>query len=235
MRRDSRKTRLYSAERWASFMAPVLREPIGDGSIEAVKVFLEHDVMESDFFSIYSVPIVDPRYSQDEMQAGDAGMRSAWDRIINGTPNINGNGVSINGMREDGYYCRPIAYFEKNPLKVRATRANANHPWATSWNNTIHLPKRCRTNMIVLHEFSHLLSHEEPSHGRQFCRIFADFIKEFVGQEAYFSLLDSYKRYKVKWGCTREGLYKADYQEEIETRTAYTESDIQLIKHGTWI
>jgi putative metallohydrolase (TIGR04338 family) len=52
--------------------------------------------------------------------------------------------------------------------------------------------------MLILHELAHSVQREGPWHGRQFCHIYLDLVKRYLGKEWYDSLKGSFRAHGVK-------------------------------------
>lgn len=70
---------------------------------------------------------------------------------------------------------------------------------------SIALPRWARNRWIMLHEIAHVFQTEEPSHGRQFARIYLDLVKRWISPGASKLLRDSYRTHKVKYMAKRPG------------------------------
>jgi putative metallohydrolase (TIGR04338 family) len=75
-------------------------------------------------------------------------------------------------------------------------RRNANADWTL---REIKLPKWARTEDVVLHEISHLLAPKFEQHGWQFCEIFLDLVRHFMGKDAHDKLKASFKQHRVRF------------------------------------
>lgn len=52
--------------------------------------------------------------------------------------------------------------------------------------------------MLILHELAHSCQREGPWHGRQFCHIYLDLVKHYLGKDWHDSLKGSFKAHKIK-------------------------------------
>lgn len=53
---------------------------------------------------------------------------------------------------------------------------------------------------VIVHEIAHMYASPagDPGHGWLFCHIYLDFVRKFIGQEAYTALRNSFKLYRVR-------------------------------------
>ena len=77
----------------------------------------------------------------------------------------------------------------------RGTRAAYGYPSQ----KRISLPKWARSKIVILHEVAHIISPEEPAHGRGFCRLLCDMVQRFIGKQEADTLRGSFKKYRVKY------------------------------------
>ena len=78
--------------------------------------------------------------------------------------------------------------------------------WGTPTAVGIKMPKWSRFRAIVLHEISHgLQPSNTAAHGREFCNIYLQLVRRFMGDEAWKTLKDSFRKEHVRWANRREG------------------------------
>ncbi len=67
--------------------------------------------------------------------------------------------------------------------------------------NRICLPRWARNKMTILHEICHMhyTSNFVASHGREFCKLFINAVKRWIGKEEADLLRYAYKTYGVKY------------------------------------
>jgi putative metallohydrolase (TIGR04338 family) len=73
--------------------------------------------------------------------------------------------------------------------------AAASRPFWTIW-----LPRAYRDKATILHELAHLLVKptDQPPHGREFCAIYLELVKRFIGPEAAKGLKAEFKNGRAK-------------------------------------
>jgi hypothetical protein len=70
---------------------------------------------------------------------------------------------------------------------------------ARPWSSTIAIPAWARSELIVLHEISHLLTKRQfAAHGPEFIKCFLRLVKHFMGETMHNALLQSFKLHKVR-------------------------------------
>lgn len=104
-----------------------------------------------------------------------------------------------------GKYSQP--YFRNPNIKVLDGRGRRS---ACATNGWMKLPKWSRTKLIILHEMAHAIQIERPGHGRQFCMIYLDLVKRWIGIECYRALRASFRKHKVKVGVKRRSTNKGN-------------------------
>lgn len=93
------------------------------------------------------------------------------------------------GMPEDGRYRSPSTIKVKDGRGTRIARGSRSR---------LNLPAWARTDVTVLHELAHALQTERPAHSWQFCAIYLQLIRRFMGKEEASALRAEYARRKVK-------------------------------------
>lgn len=62
------------------------------------------------------------------------------------------------------------------------------------------MPKWSRSEMIILHEIAHIVTPTQYAwHGPEYCKVYLELVKVFMGEETWKSLRDSFKVCRVKW------------------------------------
>ena len=68
----------------------------------------------------------------------------------------------------------------------------------------IKMPKWSRCEMIIIHEVAHVITDHEymgrvPAHGIQFCNLYLNMVRRFMGTGWHAQLKDAFKKEKVKF------------------------------------
>lgn len=94
------------------------------------------------------------------------------------------------------------AWFQKRYLicnvNVEDGRGRRN-AYANALTNTIKMPKWSRSEWVILHEISHLVSSLNPAHGWQFCENYLALVQHFLGKESADRLRREFKARRVKF------------------------------------
>jgi putative metallohydrolase (TIGR04338 family) len=112
------------------------------------------------------------------------------------------------------------------------------------------LPRWARSRAVVLHELAHGLVDlhapvDHAAHGWEFCEIFLDLVRHFLGRQAYEDLRSAFKEHRVRYtaprkrrplteaqkAALRERLKKARAAKQAKEELEKMESAMQL---GKW-
>ena len=66
----------------------------------------------------------------------------------------------------------------------------------------VNLPKWARSEMVILHELAHVLTHSQciaPWHGRRFCRNYLALVGRWMNRDNARRLRACFKKHRVKW------------------------------------
>jgi hypothetical protein len=81
--------------------------------------------------------------------------------------------------------------------------------WARGGTKNIILPVWARHRGIILHELAHGYKDKNfpfaADHGREFCRIYLDLVRRFLGPEVEVEMKDKLREHRVRWKMKRVG------------------------------
>ncbi len=93
--------------------------------------------------------------------------------------------------------------------------AGARHPFFTAAGNTITMPRFCRSAQQLLHEVAHACIWYDcarrrypdgvADHGREFCMVYLDLVRHYLGVPAHDRLREAFRTAKVRYKPKRAG------------------------------
>lgn len=100
-------------------------------------------------------------------------------------------------------WCNKFGRKRKN-VKVIEARPNRGYACADTATGTIEIPRGnlwYYTARVMLHELSHILSAPvcKIVHGPEFCGVYLEMVKRFIGYQGWLDLKDCFDIFEVKW------------------------------------
>lgn len=113
---------------------------------------------------------------------------------------------------------RRIWFDPKAAVRVKDGRGRKS---ACCWSyRRFSFPMFSRTRWIILHEIAHGatgLKHREPvaAHGREFCAVYLELVRYWIGKEAHDALREQFKQHKVPYAPKRKGRKLSPEEREV--------------------
>lgn len=91
-------------------------------------------------------------------------------------------------------------YIIWNKIYIKQPHRNRKYCEADTDNATIWISDKWNIKQIILHELAHFANPEAaPYHGKEFCSIYLEFVKRWLGKREYKELKNNFKKYGVDY------------------------------------